>query len=67
MPRIVDHDARRDAIAAAACTAIARQGIDGVKLDPGRRRGRLHDGRDHPLLRRQGRGHAGRAGHAVRP
>jgi AcrR family transcriptional regulator len=32
MPRIVDHDARRDAIAEAACKAIARQGIDGVTL-----------------------------------
>ena len=32
MPRLVDHDQRREAIAAAACKAIARQGIDSVTL-----------------------------------
>ncbi len=32
MPRVVDHDQRREAIAAAACKAIARQGIDAVTL-----------------------------------
>ena len=32
MPRIVDHDARRTELAAAACKAIARHGIDGVRL-----------------------------------
>lgn len=32
MPRIVDHDVRRGELAAAACKAIARYGIDGVKL-----------------------------------
>ena len=32
MPRIVDHDARRGELAAAACKAIARHGIDGAKL-----------------------------------
>jgi AcrR family transcriptional regulator len=33
MPRIVDHDARRDAIAEAACKAIARQGLEAVTLN----------------------------------
>ena len=32
MPRIVDHDSRRSAIAAAACRVIAQRGIDGLKL-----------------------------------
>ena len=32
MPRVVDHDERREAIAAAACKAIARHGIDSVTL-----------------------------------
>lgn len=32
MPRLVDHDVRRAEIAAAACGAIAKHGIDGVKL-----------------------------------
>lgn len=32
MPRVVDHDQRREAIAAAACKAIARRGIDAVTL-----------------------------------
>jgi AcrR family transcriptional regulator len=32
MPRIVDHDERRDAIAEAACKAIAKEGIDAVTL-----------------------------------
>lgn len=32
MPRIVDHDVRRGELAAAACKAIARYGIDGAKL-----------------------------------
>lgn len=32
MPRVVDHAARRNEIAAAACQAIARHGIDAVKL-----------------------------------
>lgn len=32
MPRVVDHDQRREAIAAAACKAIARHGIDAVTL-----------------------------------
>lgn len=32
MPRVVDHDQRREAIAAAACKAIARHGIDSVTL-----------------------------------
>jgi len=33
MPRIVDHEARREAIAEAACKAIARQGLDSVTLN----------------------------------
>lgn len=32
MPRIVDHDSRREEIAAAACRVIAQSGIDGMKL-----------------------------------
>ena len=32
MPRVVDHDQRREAIAAAACKAIAQHGIDSVTL-----------------------------------
>ena len=32
MPRIVDHDVRRTELAAAACKAILRHGIDGLKL-----------------------------------
>lgn len=32
MPRVVDHEARRTEIAAAACQAIAECGIEGVKL-----------------------------------
>lgn len=32
MPRVVDHDERRQAIAAAACKAIAQHGIDSVTL-----------------------------------
>mgnify|MGYP001173718329 CR=1 FL=1 len=32
MPRIVDHDSRREAIAAAACQVIARTGIEGLTL-----------------------------------
>lgn len=40
MPRLVDHDARRGEIAAAACQAIAEHGIDSVKLtDVGRAAG----------------------------
>lgn len=32
MPKIVDHDARREQIARAACRVIARRGLDGLTL-----------------------------------
>ena len=44
MPKIVDHDERRRSIAAAACAAIAEQGLEGATLAQVARRCKLTTG-----------------------